>query len=364
MHFISKTISRKIIFASSIAVAVLLAISAILYLLDPVEIKIYILAILAAALIIITSAISIVTLARPLYKITREMKAMMIGKTYKKIFSTRIDELGVISNFFNEISSSLEKATAEIKERRRLANELNTAAQIQNDLLPKEKPKIPGLDITAKTRAAAEIGGDSYDFITQKNNSIIYLGDVTGHGIPAGLVMMMANTLVHSFASFELPANEILIKTNKELKPRIKKAMFMTMVLLSWNHKTKSMIFSGAGHEYLIIYRAKTGEAEKIPSGGIALGMIPDNTALTKNNDLKLDIGDVIVLYSDGLTEGRSAAGEMYTEAKVIENLLEVAKDKNSDEILSHIAQKFSDFSENVEQADDVSMMVIKRVEE
>lgn len=316
---------------------------------------------LAVSLSLLIGLIDLRHLTLPLSKISKEMTALLLGKSYKKIYTARLDEIGIIANFFNEITRSLETATAEIKERRRLSKEINTAAQIQQDLLPKNKPQIPGLDITAKTRPAAEIGGDSYDFIISEKQSIIYLGDVTGHGIPSGLVMMMVNTLIHSFASLGLPIDEILIRSNKELKPRIKKAMFMTMIMLAWNHESGEMFFSGAGHEYLIVYRSASRSVEKIPSGGIALGMLPDNSRLTKLNQLKLEKNDIIVLYSDGLTEGRDAQGQLFGEDRLIKSLEACALLDSSEAIHEFIAAEFSAFSQTKEQLDDISLLVIKK---
>lgn len=331
------------------------------YLADIKNVPTIIVILIAVSLSLLIGLISWRHLTLPLSKIGKEMTALLLGKSYKKIYTARLDEIGVIANFFNEITHSLETATAEIKERRRLSKEINTAAQIQQDLLPKNKPQIPGLDITAKTRPAAEIGGDSYDFITTNKQSIMYLGDVTGHGIPSGLVMMMVNTLVHSFASLGLPINEIMIRSNKELKPRIKKAMFMTMIMLAWDHEHSEMFFSGAGHEYLLVYRSESRSVEKIPSGGIALGMLPDNSRLIKLNPLPLKKNDIIVLYSDGLTEGRNAKGELFGESRLITALESCAQLENSDQIHEHLAATFSAFSETKEQLDDISLMVIKR---
>lgn len=337
------------------------AILAATFLFEVKTINTFTMAFVVTTILIVTTIFTIKYLSGPIYQITGEMKSLLLGKTYKKIYTKRIDEIGVIANFFNEITTSLERATAEIKERRRLSKELNTAAQIQEDLLPKDKPRIPGLDITVKTRPAAEIGGDSYDFISVEDTSIIYLGDVTGHGIPSGLVMMMVNTLIHSFSSFKLRANEILIRTNKELKPRIKKAMFMTMIMLEWHHEKQEMFYSGAGHEYIIVYRAATGSIEKIPSGGIALGMLPNNSMLTKINPLTLASGDIIVLYSDGLTEGRNTEGTLFGEDRLIETLKNCPQKNSSDVILAHIAETFGQFSQTKEQLDDISLMVIRK---
>ena len=191
----------------------------------------------------------------PLNRILNEVKALLTGKQYNRIYTKKIDEIGVIGNFFNEVTRSLERVSGDIKEHRRISSELNIAQKIQRDLLPKASPDIPGLEIIAKTRPAAEIGGDSFDFITKNDQTFIYIGDVTGHGIPSGLVMMIVYTLIHTFSDLVETSHQLLTQVNKYLKPRIKATMFMTMVMLRWHHPTKSLFYTGAGHETMIHYK-------------------------------------------------------------------------------------------------------------
>ena len=130
-----------------------------------------------------------------------------------------MDEIGVIAHFFNAITHSLERVSTDIKDHRRISSELNVAQKIQQDLIPQSAPDIPGLDIIAKTRPAAEIGGDSFDFITKNDRTFMYIGDVTGHGVPSGLVMMIVDTLLHTFADMVENSHQLLVQVNKYLKP-------------------------------------------------------------------------------------------------------------------------------------------------
>lgn len=302
----------------------------------------------------------IVEIARPLERILVEMKALLAGKKYKKIYTTKIDEIGVLAHFFNEVTTSLEGVSAQIREEKRMMDELEIAAELQRDILPSQNPQVAGLDIIAKTRPAVELGGDSFDFITMGDNTFIYVGDVTGHGVPAAIVMTMVNTLIHTFAEIYDTAYEIIVGVNKQLKSRIKSTMFMTVLMLKWNNVTHKMSYVGAGHEHILIYKAKKGKCEIRQSGGIALGMVPDNSQLVKEIDMPLEKDDVIVLYSDGVTEGRNMTGEMYGLDRFIAAIEKFAPQYSADGIIHHIALDYSKYVGDHIQEDDVTMIVIK----
>jgi len=301
-------------------------------------------------------------IVRPLKIILDEMKALLAGKKYRRIYTNRIDEIGIIAHFFNEVTRSFEKVSLDIKEGKRMLNELEIASQIQKAILPPQNPKVPGLDVDAKTRPAAELGGDNFDFITVGNNTFIYVGDVTGHGVPAAIVMTMVNTLVHTLTNVYENAYDIVVQTNKQLKTRIKSTMFMTMLMFRWSHMEQKLTYVGAGHEHLVIYRAQTGKCEVRPTGGIALGMVPDNSKLIKELPVPLDVGDVVVLYSDGLTEGRNMAGEMYGLDRLVKAVERYAAEYGSDGIVHHVSLDYSRFVENHKQDDDVTLIAMKHV--
>lgn len=301
-------------------------------------------------------------IARPLTRILEQMKALLTGKKYRRIYTTRMDEIGVISHFFNEVTKSFEKVSMDIREEKRMMSELEIAAALQRDILPLKSPKIPGLDIVAKNRPAEELGGDSFDFVTVGDNSYIYIGDVTGHGVPAALVMTMVNTLIHTFVEIFDSAYEVVVNTNKQLKTRMKSTMFMTMLLLRWNAKEQKMFYVGSGHEHLVIYRKATGKCEVQKSGGIALGMVPDNHLLVKEEQVGLDVGDVVVLYSDGLTEGRNMGGQQYTLPRLTAAIERYAVEYGPDGIVQHIALDFSHFVQDQKQEDDVTLIALQYV--
>lgn len=339
---------------------IILAVVAYLYLGNIDHIPVEVLVISLGVFLFYFLLVYLIEIVRPLRIVLREMKNLLTGRKYRKIYTQRMDEIGVIAHFFNEVTKSIEKITVDIKEGRRMMGELEIAAELQKEILPKESPEVSGLDIVAKNRPAVELGGDNFDFIKSGKNTFIYVGDVTGHGVPAALVMTMANSLIHSFVDIYDNAYDVVVNTNKQLKTRIKSTMFMTMLMLRWDEINQKMTYVGCGHEHLLVYRAKTGKCDSISSGGIALGMVPDNSKLIKEQELNLEVGDVMVLYTDGLTEGRNMAGEMYTLGRLIAAVERFAPEYGPDGIVNHVAIDYSRFVEDHVQDDDVTLIAIQ----
>ncbi|MCT4592641.1 MAG: PP2C family protein-serine/threonine phosphatase [Candidatus Gracilibacteria bacterium] len=303
---------------------------------------------------------------KPISRVTPQVKALLTGKKYQRMAPLSPDEIGMFTHFFNEVTRNLEKISVDLKEQRRIFSEIDVARSIQQDVLPKDATNIEGLDIIAKSKSAAEMGGDSFDFIQRDDEStLIYIGDVTGHGVPAGLVMMMVNTLMHAYSSSDMLPQEILTVVNETLCKRISSQRFMTLVMLRWDAFRRKMYYTGAGHEHILVYRAETKEVETIKSGGIALRMTPNIKAIIKEKELPLTDGDVLLLYTDGITEARNSKGEMYGIERLITSLKKHGFKSSTEKIFDKISEEFSDFiGDNYIQDDDITMIVIKQLGE
>lgn len=298
----------------------------------------------------------------PLRKIITQMKAMITGRRYNKIYTSRVDEWSIVAHFFNEVTRNLERIAPTVEEGKRMSSELEIASGIQKNVLPKVTPDVPGLEIYANTRAAVEVGGDSYDIIRAGQNTFMYLGDVTGHGVPAGLVMMMVNTLIHLLTEMHSSGYEVLVNTNRQLKPKIKPTMFMTLVMLRWNDQEKKMYLTGAGHEHVMIYRRAQNICEVLKTGGIAIGMLPDNSKILREEVLIFDPGDTIVLYTDGIIEAKNMKGEQFGLERLKQTIEKYGPiSKTPHELFSSISSDFASFVEDQTQQDDISLIIIKR---
>jgi serine phosphatase RsbU (regulator of sigma subunit) len=317
-----------------------------------------------ALIFLLSIIVYYIDIVRPIKVILDQIKAVLTGRKYKKIYTNRTDELGIYAHFFNEVTSSLEKVTDELTQSKKLTGELVVAGQLQKELIPIKAPTIEGFDIAVKNRSAEELGGDNLDFIKVGNSTYFYIGDVTGHGIPAAIVMTMVNTLINAFAELYDTAFDIVVQTNRRLKTRIRSTMFMSMLMLKWNGMTKKMTYVGCGHEYILVYRASTSTVEVLSSGGIALGMVADNSKIIKEKELPLQQDDVIVLYTDGITEARNMSGEMFGLDRLKEMVLLYAGNNDAVAIIQNIAKDFSKYVEEHVQDDDVTLVVVKKLPE
>ena len=195
-------------------------------------------------------------ITKPLKKLTEGAAIIAKGDFNHRVDIKTHDEIETLANAFNSMAQELEISTKALVYKERVAKELELASKIQKELLPKTIPKIAGLDISAGLLPAEEIGGDCYDFIkTDDSNLLMYLGDVTGHGVPSGIVVSIANALIYNFAG-QTDIKSILISVNRILKEKTSSSMFMTLVMLHWNALLNELKFVSAGHEQIIHFHA------------------------------------------------------------------------------------------------------------
>jgi serine phosphatase RsbU (regulator of sigma subunit) len=121
------------------------------------------------------------------------------------------------------------------------------------------------------------------------------------------------------------------------------------------------LTYVGAGHERILIYRAKSGVCDSILSGGVALGMVPDNSKLVKEKEIELEDGDLVILYTDGITEAKNINGELYNLERLKKSILEHAPQYSADGVNFHVAKDVSAFMEGHKQEDDMTLIVIKK---
>jgi serine phosphatase RsbU (regulator of sigma subunit) len=265
-----------------------------------------------------------------------------------------------LAQFFNYVTKNLESVSHDLKEGNRMMSELDLASEIQRSILPRAIPMVDKLDVAARTRPAEEVGGDSFGFMQKGRQTFLYLGDVTGHGAPAGLIMMMVNTLLYVYLEMSNDTKEWLTKTNLTLKPRVNGTMFMTTVALRWDPDLEKMFYTGAGHEHILIFRAYEGVCEAIASGGIALGMTDDISEIAKEKELNLKKDDVVVLYTDGIPEARNQSSEMFTLNRLKDAVTRNGKLGTAAQVFEGIAKDFRAFVGEEPQLDDITLIVMR----
>src|SRR5690606_27841869 len=183
------------------------------------------------------------------------------------------DEIGALAHVFNIMTRNLATAQNNAVERQAFERELNIAKEIQEKLLPERIPQIPGFDIHSHYNSAKEVGGDYYDFIVIDQTHLgIIVADVAGKGIPGAMVMTMARSLVRLASVRNVSPGDTFKKVNRILAKDIRRGMFVTAAYMVLNVKTRTLRVASAGHNPVVLYRAKTGENELIKPAGIALG--------------------------------------------------------------------------------------------
>jgi len=305
-------------------------------------------------------------IVKPIRTVLSQMQLVLNGKKFNKLYTKRVDEVGVLAHFFNQVTEGFAKVAEDVQDRDRILDELSVAVELQKEIFPDKVPNVNGLSIVAKNRPATELGGDSYDFIEAKDKLYFYVGDVTGHGVTAGLIMAMVNSMIDSFAEVYDTAKDIIIQTNRHIKKYVKPSMYMTLVMLCWDKKKNVMSYVGAGHEHILIYHKASEQIEDILSGGMALGMIDDVAKNVQEKELSFEKGDIIILYTDGITEARNGGNELYGLDRLKQSILGYVANYSANYSASglshHISQDLSSFVGDESQIDDMTLIVVEKI--
>jgi serine phosphatase RsbU (regulator of sigma subunit) len=305
---------------------------------------------------------------RSLLCVPLKVKQKIIGTLYldSKISTGSFSEEAVylLSAFGDQAAIAIENARLmkELRAKERIEHELRIASRIQQDLLPKQNPELEGLLVHGRMITAKAVGGDYYDFIRSPSGHLfISIGDVSGKGVPAGLIMVMARSILRPLIASHSSTRTILVKTNKILVEDLEPSMFMSMLLLRYSPKSGKLQFTGAGHENLIIYRAKSKVCQVIRSGGIVLGAIQDVEHMLEEKKTLLETGDTVLLYTDGSTEARNEKGKELG-LKGLRILMEKYAHLPPRDLVVKILDKIKKFAGAAEQHDDITLVALKKV--
>src|SRR4051794_913002 len=306
-------------------------------------------------------------ISRPIHRLLRAEKRVSREKDYTlRVKKEANDEIGLLIDGFNEMLSEIRSRDAEILAKH--DQEMALARSIQTSVLPRSF-EMPGYDISAIMLPAEEVGGDFYEFRRSDGNgkggAWLGIGDVTGHGVTSGLIMMMAQSMFtmlceensqngysHSPAKFISLMNRAMFYNLK----RLGQERFMTMVVARLENDGR-LVYAGA-HTDLLIYRAANGTVDRLPTDGLWLGIADDVEHLTTDRTITLKPGDVALLHTDGVTESRNSSGECYDIDRLTGELQKL-HEKSAAVIVTTIAAAAWQWAET--PRDDVSLMAVKR---
>ncbi|MCB9135447.1 MAG: SpoIIE family protein phosphatase [Anaerolineales bacterium] len=241
----------------------------------------------------------------------------------------------------------------------RLQTEMDLARQVQINLLPRNPPRIRGLDLWASSRPALKVGGDFFDFHQKAGPLTFTVGDISGKGLPAALLMSMTRTVIRSKANDVLVPSpgEIVSQANEELYDDFTDVnMFATVFVGQYDQFNGHVTFANAGHSP-VIYRSAQGQAQLLEADGTALGVLP--ISFSQNHTLSFCPGDVLLVGTDGLNETQNENQEMFGYDRLLE-LVNAVSHLPAEKIGQTLYEAVADFGVGQPQFDDQTLMVIK----
>ncbi|MDQ3169819.1 MAG: SpoIIE family protein phosphatase [Acidobacteriota bacterium] len=325
----------------------------------------------AALVMGLALARSITTAVHGLFTGTERVRQ---GDFTHRIAVTSRDQLGELADSFNQMSSSIEHLLQQAAEKRRLEEELRIAREIQMSLLPSGSLDIPGLRMTALCVPAREVGGDYYDYFKLSDRRFgLLIADVSGKGTSAALYMAELKGLLLSLSQIHQSPRQLLIEVNRLLSDHLDTRSFITMTYAVIDLDAATMVFARAGHTPLVYLPASARpgaprQAQVHTPDGMVLGLrVPNIEHLfpyhLHEQSLPLAPGDVVVLYTDGISEAMNTDGDLFGEAR-LSQIIEEHGHLDVTELRERVLREVEAFAGAADQNDDLTMILLKIEEE
>jgi sigma-B regulation protein RsbU (phosphoserine phosphatase) len=290
------------------------------------------------------------------------------GDFTHRINITTKDQLGELAGSFNQMTGSIENLLLTAAEKKRLEEELRIARQIQMSLLPRGQLDMPGLGVTALCVPAREVGGDYYDFFPLGPGRLgVLIADVAGKGTSAALYMAELKGLVLSLSQIYQSPRQLLIEANRILSENLDSRSFITMTYAVIDLVNGVMTYARAGHTPLIYLPGpsapRKGAQVLVPSG-MVLGLRIDGAAakfaeLLEEEQIPLHTGDVMVFYTDGITEAMNRESDLFGDSR-LSRIVEEHGHLDSGELRERILREIEAFVGDADQHDDMTMILMK----
>ena len=248
-----------------------------------------------------------------------------------------------------------------LAEKKRIDHDLAVARQIQASLLPKELLQIPGLELAAFNEPAQQIGGDYYDFVRVDSNHLgIAIADVAGKGIGGALMMTICRSVLRAQAPGNLNPASVLRAMNRVMNKDISEEMFVTVLYMILNLETMELVIARAGHERPLL--VSDSQIRPLDATGAAIGMVDDDTfdALLREVSVSLQPGEMIVAYTDGITDAMNAAGDEWGFERFA-GVCRSTSQEGSHSLLSHVREDIRRFVGDRAQYDDMTLLAVRK---
>lgn len=301
----------------------------------------------------------------PLGRISADIEAIGRGDLDRRIQTVRRDEVGAIAQAVRTMAARLKQARDRLIEQERMKRELQIARDIQTALLPQADPDRPGLKVATRYRAAAEVGGDYYDFIDAGRGRLwLVVADVSGKGVGGSMVMTMLRSIIRLEGARAGSPRQLVAAVHSALRRDIPEGMFVTMLCALLEPASGRLRCCRAGHNPAYLFRPSSGELEALnPSGqplGVSFSDSDDFGERLKEVSEQYNPGDVFVAYTDGVTEAADTHGAQFGEGR-LEEAIRSAGGLGPAALAAELDRRLDDFTQGRPQADDITIVIAQR---
>jgi sigma-B regulation protein RsbU (phosphoserine phosphatase) len=291
----------------------------------------------------------------PFTEIIQTLRGVRNGRFDKKVQVTTNDEIGYTGDVINEMTEGL-------KERERMQQSLDLAMEVQQNLMPRDDPRIEGLDISGTSLYCEETGGDYFDYLMTAENGqkkiCVVVGDVADHGIPSALLMTTARAFLRQRTSRSGELDQVVADVNRQISRDVEDSgRFMTLFICEIDRRDQVIHWVNAGHDPAMIYDRQSGEFEKLAGNALPLGV--SETAAYKKFDRQIKPGQIIMIGTDGIWEAQNPQGEMFGKERFKEVIRQHA-DQPARDIIQAVIAQVDNFSYPLDKTDDVTLVVVK----
>ena len=320
---------------------------------------------LGVLLVFLTCRRSIKKASTPLIQLAESAQEIATGKFDTSLPTIKHqDEIRLLRDSFDYMQSSLARYVDELKvttaQKASIERELSVARSIQMSMLPITWPPFPerhDLDIFGSVAPAKAVGGDLFDFRLRDEKLYFCIGDVSGKGIPAAMVMTVISSMFQTLSASEDSPLRIMDSINTSISSRNENLMFITLFVGSLNLSTGVLQYTNAGHNVPVVITDGKPSFLSVDAN-IPVGIIPDWTY--SQQETTLSPGTVLFLYTDGLTEATRSDGELFREERVLAQLAGLDENRSAEHLVTDMTDAVNRFIGNAEQSDDLTMLVLK----
>ncbi|MGD0695058.1 MAG: SpoIIE family protein phosphatase [Terriglobia bacterium] len=302
-------------------------------------------------------------------KLHRATERVKVGDFSYRIAMLARDQLSALGESFDGMTASVERLLRESLEKTRLEGELEIAREVQSQLFPQEVPEVPGLRLYGACKPARVVSGDYYDFLRLSDSRVdLVVGDISGKGISAALLMASIQSALHSqfynglapgktSDTVSMSSADVVGRLNRQLFASTPQEKYATFFYAAYDSVTRRLIYTNAGHPPPFYFHR--GKVERLTAGGTVVGLM--GLATYEQAVVQLEPGDMILAYTDGMTEPENSYGEEFGEARLLEVAQRAAQSAPAD-LVAELYGAVGDWTGSPELQDDMTLVVARAV--